>query len=543
MSSGASATALQHDGARRRVIVLGCAASFLMTFLLRRYRSQKGGDDKGKGLVRTTSERTFRRHPANSPTVPGGRTAIGGQHPGTAAEAAGGGGPLTASKGLNGTLDFSHPDGPNIGPASDPGWLENHDHQNVPAKTDLLHTGHLKGGKLLICVIGLPARGKTYIARKVARYLRWINYRTRVFCLARYRQDKYGHKQAAEFFDTANTEFTESRMELLACALEDSVGYLNRGGEVAILDGTNVTEARRNLIRERLGREDGYEILWIESICEDPQVIAHNVAQLRDASPDYVADHDFERRIAFYKKDYVHVGEEEGSYAKVFDAGRKLELNNIHGFLPTKVISFLMNLHIMPRPVYFTRHGESIFNIHGLIGGDSSLSPKGEKFADLLSLFISNEPELPPDKLNVWTSTMKRARHTAQKIKCARYVEWRSLREIEVGVCDGLSYDQIKDNFPNEYKNREQDKLRYRYPRGESYMDIISRLESVIFELERQQAPVVIVAHQAVLRCLYAYFLDLPPEEVPYLAIPLHTVIKVTPKAYGCAEKRYKMMV
>lgn len=53
--------------------------------------------------------------------------------------------------------------------------------------------------------------------------------------------------------------------------------------------------------------KDGYEILWIESICEDPGVIAHNVGQLREASPDYVADHDFERRIAFYKKDYVHV--------------------------------------------------------------------------------------------------------------------------------------------------------------------------------------------------------------------------------------------
>lgn len=36
-------------------------------------------------------------------------------------------------------------------------------------------------------------------------------------------------------------------------------------------------------------------------------MIAHNVAQLREASPDYVADHDFERRIAFYKKDYIHV--------------------------------------------------------------------------------------------------------------------------------------------------------------------------------------------------------------------------------------------
>lgn len=154
-------------------------------------------------------------------------------------------------------------------------------------------------------------------------------------------------------------------------------------------------------------------------------------------------------------------------------------------------------------------------------------------------MFIANEPELPPDTLNVWTSTMKRARQTAKcvpvcvhawaaapnppqpqplcligchatvlacprnplttpppslprpkpnrtepgrrRIKCARYVEWRSLREIEVGVCDGLSYDQVKESFPNEYKAREQDKLRYRYPRGESYMDIISRLESVIF--------------------------------------------------------------
>lgn len=50
--------------------------------------------------------------------------------------------------------------------------------------------------------------------------------------------------------------------------------------------------------------QDGFEILWIESICEDPRVIEHNVQQLREASPDYVADKDFERRIEFYKRDY-----------------------------------------------------------------------------------------------------------------------------------------------------------------------------------------------------------------------------------------------
>lgn len=44
------------------------------------------------------------------------------------------------------------------------------------------------------------------------------------------------------------------------------------------------------------------------------------------------------------------------------------------------------------------------------------------------------------------------------------------------------------------------------------------------------------------MRCLYAYFLDLPSEEIPYLSIPLHTVIKLTPQAYGCSEKRFKLL-
>lgn len=48
-----------------------------------------------------------------------------------------------------GFQDFLHPEGlPNIGPQSDSCWLEGDN--AYPAKTDLLHTGHLKGGKLII---------------------------------------------------------------------------------------------------------------------------------------------------------------------------------------------------------------------------------------------------------------------------------------------------------------------------------------------------------------------------------------------------------
>jgi 6-phosphofructo-2-kinase/fructose-2,6-biphosphatase 2 len=60
--------------------------------------------------------------------------------------------------------------------------------------------------------------------------------------------------------------------------------------------------------------------------------------------------------------------------------------------------------------------------------------------------------------------------------------------------------------------------------------------------LERNEKPLLIVAHQAVLRCLYAYFLDIPMEELPYLSVPLHTLIKLEPMAYGCKEKRVKIL-
>lgn len=82
------------------------------------------------------------------------------------------------------------------------------------------------------------------------------------------------------------------------------------------------------------------------------------------------------------------------------------------------------------------------------------------------------------------------------------------------------------------------------------------RLEPVIMELERQEN-ILIIGHQvcrehasrqatdsqAILRCLYAYFLALPQEELPYIKIPLHTLIKITPMAYGCHEERYALPI
>ncbi len=71
-----------------------------------------------------------------------------------------------------------------------------------------------------------------------------------------------------------------------------------------------------------------------------------------------------------------------------------------------------------------------------------------------------------------------------------------------------------------------------------SYRDVVIRLEPIIMELERSE-DILIVTHQAVLRCIYAYFMKKDQEKSPWMHVPLHTLIKLTPRAYGTDEVRY----
>jgi broad specificity phosphatase PhoE len=73
-------------------------------------------------------------------------------------------------------------------------------------------------------------------------------------------------------------------------------------------------------------------------------------------------------------------------------------------------------------------------------------------------------------------------------------------------------------------------------------MDVTLRLEPVAQEMERTREPVLIIAHQGILRILYAYFMGLDRKDAPYVSIPLNNVIELTPHAYGCHEKRFCLM-
>lgn len=55
-------------------------------------------------------------------------------------------------------------------------------------------------------MVGLPARGKTYIAKKLTRYLKWIGITTRVFNVGEYRRQATEAYKNHEFFRPDNKE-------------------------------------------------------------------------------------------------------------------------------------------------------------------------------------------------------------------------------------------------------------------------------------------------------------------------------------------------
>ncbi|KAI2649709.1 6-phosphofructo-2-kinase/fructose-2,6-bisphosphatase [Labeo rohita] len=335
----------------------------------------------------------------------------------------------------------------------------------------------------MIVMVGLPARGKTYISKKLTRYLNWIGVPTQVFNLGQYRREAVQTYKNYEFFRPDNEEAMKIRRYLMP--------PIPRGRE----EESSSVLPRRRAIRQ---------VFFIESVCDDPEIIEENIMQVKLSSPDYEnydkeeALVDFLKRIDCYKMSYVPLDEEKDrylSFIKIFNVGSRYLVNRVQDHIQSRIVYYLMNIHVTPRSIYLSRHGESDLNLLGRIGGDSGLSSQGQKYAKALAEFIRGQSI---KDLKVWTSHMKRTIQTAEALGVP-YEQWKALNEIDA-------------------------------------------VKPVIMELERQEN-VLVICHQAVMRCLLAYFLDKSADDLPYLKCPLHTVLKLTPLAYGCKVESFYLNI
>lgn len=154
------------------------------------------------------------------------------------------------------------------------------------------------------------------------------------------------------------------------------------------------------------------------------------------------------------------------------------------------------------------RHGETLFNKENKICGitDIELTCKGIEQAKEIAEKIK---ELNIDL--IISSPMKRTIQTSKVISdiCnLQYVTDDRLMEQDYGIYEGCS--RMDSNFLN---NKKQ--FAYKYPNGESMMQVACRVYNLITELNKKYTNknILIITHGGICRIINTYFHDMTNDE------------------------------
>lgn len=243
------------------------------------------------------------------------------------------------------------------------------------------------------------------------RYLRWLSINAHCFNVGSYRRADTPHPPA-DFFNVNNAEGERLRRCAAEAAMRDLINWFENGkGTVAILDATNSTQERRRWIAKRCATH-GFEVMFVESKCDDEEIIMANIREVKLNSPDYegqdpeLAAQDFARRIKNYESVYETIAEPELTYVKLVNVGAQVVINCIRDYLQSRIVYYLMNLHIKPRSIWLSRVSTSkpVFVLSKLtkhsMGSQNSTSSVRLEVMQIFHVEVERTPRNCPNLLS-----------------------------------------------------------------------------------------------------------------------------------------------
>jgi alpha-ribazole phosphatase len=147
---------------------------------------------------------------------------------------------------------------------------------------------------------------------------------------------------------------------------------------------------------------------------------------------------------------------------------------------------------------------------HGQVVGHEQKRYNGQADVALTDLGIEQyhrlKERLAETRISAcYTSDLTRC-VTGAGIICEQFsiepVRRRELRELNIGIWEGMVWNEIQENWPDEWRARLADLVHYRVPQGENLLDVESRVMPVIQEIvERHNGQeLLVVGHGGVNR-------------------------------------------
>ncbi len=441
---------------------------------------------------------------------------------------------------------------------------------------DIAQFAMRRDGHVLVAMVGLPARGKSFIAKALCRHLNWLGIGAGIFNAGNYRR-KVVMDASSNLFDPSNEKGAAIRHGCAKAALEAAFQFLAvEGHYVAFFDATNTTRERRRWIQDEVNTHverkssivdtsghgeinDKIQLVFLESQCHDNQKILENIRDAKIRSPDYEGWKeydimmDFLSRIKHYESVYKHVSEDENfPYIRLENNGsdrERLVVYKCKGYALGRIMQLLNHLTLSLRCIILTRPGETYETSCGIMGSGkrSTLTPAGTLYADKFASAIEHlsfTPDSAGDvqqNVHIWTAESASALQFCMPLaKLGIEINKLSaLNDLDFGAMEGMTKADFALLYPDEFKKRCDNKLNYCFPGGESYSRMFQRLEPLLLELLGEETSTIIVSHTTVLRVIYGYLIGVTPEESVRIDIPLNCAIKLWPQGYGYSETHY----
>ncbi|MGM9926110.1 MAG: histidine phosphatase family protein [Bacillus sp. (in: firmicutes)] len=166
--------------------------------------------------------------------------------------------------------------------------------------------------------------------------------------------------------------------------------------------------------------------------------------------------------------------------------------------------------------IYFTRHGQTVWNVERRMQGwgNGELTELGIRDAKNLAVRLHNTHL---DK--IYSSTSKRAYETAEIIAEGRnipVIKSDLFREMGFGPWDGMLRDDVIAQYPDVHACFWETPHLFTLEGSESFLDVQERAKQALDLIlaENQGGTVLVVAHSIFLRVMFATIKNLPIAKV-----------------------------
>ena len=167
--------------------------------------------------------------------------------------------------------------------------------------------------------------------------------------------------------------------------------------------------------------------------------------------------------------------------------------------------------------IVLIRHGETDYNRENRVQGqlNSTLTPEGLEQAEAVTDWVAEHYAIDAIYASDLNRTVNTAKPLADRLGLPIHTT-KELRELHLGLWQGLLYTDAVERFPETARKRKEDPGNTRYEEGESYCDLMNRATKEMDRIAKENdgKTIAVYSHGGTIRAMICAWMGIPIKDI-----------------------------